>query len=421
MRYALLDEAGHEIEGGDCKGSVDKEYLKLFPKIGNVLPFHLRDIVEVEAENYRIKLSMESGEEVVLSNLGYDFEDFLRVLTNMRSEVIIKDLLVDEVVRKTDIEMDFIYCDENGFERAKGAGKARLYETGLIIIPERGDVFRIPYSDILKVSESNYEVKISTELGEQLVLKRMGSEREPFAEALSSVLSELQNKAFSLTKAMFPTVDSMTLRRIANLMREGKAVSKSYVDAIDPKIWLEMERRIASVGLRETYAFLKELSRQDKIAIGFKRGLMGEYIWYLIPIYGSKYKGYGNAVAMEASEDGGGKATYFFRMVGRRDYLEYESAEELDKVADQIIKKINRCMVDINFRREPIYLPDEKLEEQAYVKYRVAVRKVPSLKLLRSLYIGRVIHSSPEKWKKDVVDLLRFNVEASDDLAKWKK
>jgi hypothetical protein len=253
----------------------------------------------------------------------------------------------------------------------------------------------------------------------------MGSEHEPFVEALSSVLNELQNKAFSLTKAMFPTADSMSLRRIANLMREGKAVSKSYVDAIDPKIWLEMERRIASVGLRETYAFLKELSRQDKIAIGFKRGLMGEltgeYIWYLIPIYGSKDKGYGNAVAMEASEDGGGKATYFFRIVSRRDYPEYESAEELDKVADQIIKKINRCMVDINFRREPIYLPDEKLEEQAYVKYRVAVRKVPSLKLLRSLYVGRVIHASPEKWKKDVMDLLRFNVEESDDLVKWKK
>lgn len=49
-----------------------------------------------------------------------------------------------------------------------------------------------------------------------------------------------------------------------------------------------MESKIAYAGLNESYRFLKGLARQDKIAVGFKRGLMGdltgEYVWFLIPI-----------------------------------------------------------------------------------------------------------------------------------------
>lgn len=425
MSYILLDETGGKVESGECKGIVDEECLTLSPKFGGILPFHLRDIVEIETENYRIMLPMESREKLILFNLGYDFEDFLRVLTRMRNEVMVKDLLMNEAVRKKDVETEFTYYDENRVEKIRGTGEIRLYETGLVMMPRKGEMFRIPYSSILRVSEEDYEVRFNTELGEQLTLRKMGSEYEPFVKTLSNTLRDLQDKAVSSIKAMFPTIDAVSLRRVANLMKEGKAVKKTDIESINPKTWREMEEKIASAGLNESYVFLKELTRQEKIAIGFKRGLMGdltgEYVWFLIPIYDSKEKKYGNAVAMEAAgEGGGGKATYFFRIMSRKDYPSCTSLEELDKEADRVIRKINQCMIDINFRREPIYLPDEKLDEDAYIKYRVAVRKIPSLKLLRSLYIGRVSHFSPEQWKNDVMDLLRFNVETLEDSAKWK-
>ncbi|MDW8034450.1 MAG: hypothetical protein RMI79_05945, partial [Nitrososphaerota archaeon] len=155
---------------------------------------------------------------------------------------------------------------------------------------------------------------------------------------------------------------------------------------------------------------------------GLMGDLTGEYIWFLIPIYDMEKRGYGNAIAMEAAgEEGGGKATYFFRIVSRKEYLKYENIGELDKETDLLIRKINRCMIDINFRREPIYIPDDKLNEAAYAKYRTAIEKIPSLRFLRSIYIGRVMHFSAEQWRKDVMDLLRFNIETQDDSVKWKK
>ena len=425
MSYIFLDKNGKEIESGECKGTIDKEYLTIFPIFGNILPFHLRDIIEVKAENYKIILPMESKMKLILSNLGLDFEDFLRVLINLRNEVMIKDLLMNEAIRKTDIEIEFVYYDENGIEKQKGAGKIRLYETGLVILPYETDIFRISYSNILNISKKDYEIILNTDFGEKIFLRKMGTEFEPFLKTLSEIFNELQNKSVSHLKKLFPEIDSISLRKIANLMKEGKAVKRVDIEAINKKVWLEIEKKILSTELSGSYKFLKEIARQEKVSIGFKRGLMsdltGEYIWFLIPIYKPSEK-YGNAIAMEATgEESTGKATYFFRIVSRKDYLNYKSFEEIDKEADNVIKKINQCMIDINFRREPIYIPDNKLEEPLYIKYKIAIRKIPSLRLLRNLYVGRVMHISQEQWKKDVMDLLRFNVETLDDSIKWKK
>lgn len=429
MSYALLDENGKQVAAGDCKGTINKEYVTIYPKFGSILPFHLRDINEIETENYRITLPIFSNEKLILFNLGHCFEDFLRVLTDLRNEVIIKDLLMNETARKSDVNMEFICYDEKGNEKQKGEGKIRLYETGLVIIPQKGEVLRVPYSDIVNVSNENYSVKIGTELGEQYLFQKMGSEFDSFVKEFSDIYNELQTKAVSSLKALFPAIDSVSLRRVAAIMREGKTAKRADIETINPRLWQELEKRIATAGLNESYTFLKELGRQERIAIGFKRGLMGdltgEYIWFLVPIYGGSEKGYGNAVAMEATEATGeestGKATYFFKIVGRKDYPNFKAIEELDEETDKLIRRINRCMLDINFRREPIYLPDERLEEADYIKYKIALQRIPSLQLLRTMYIGRVIHSSPEQWKSDVIELLRFNLTTQDNAIKWKK
>ena len=429
MSYVLLDESGKEVTTGECKGTIDEEYLTVFPKFGNILTFHLRDINEIETENYRIILPMTSKEKLILFNLGYYFEDFLRILTNLRNEVNIKDLLMNETVKKSDVDMEFVYYDETGNERQKDVGKIRLYETGLVVIPQRGEVLRVPYSDVANVSEENHSVKISTEFGEQLLFSKLGSEFDPLLKAFSDAYNALQNKAASWLTELYPGIDAVSLRRIASLMKEGKAARRVDIELINPRVWNALEKKITDAGLNESYTFLKDLARQERISIGFKRGLMGdltgEYIWFLMPIYSIDEKDYGNAVTMEATgstgEENLGKATYFFRLVSRRDYPNYTTPEKLNEETDRFIKRINRCMLDINFRREPIYLPDERIEEPAYFKYKIATQRIPSLKLLRSLYIGRVIHASPEQWKNDVMDLLRFNVITQDDFAKWAK
>jgi hypothetical protein len=66
-------------------------------------------------------------------------------------------------------------------------------------------------------------------------------------------------------------------------------------------------------------------------------------------------------------------------------------------------------------------LPTERFEEAEYVKYKIALHRIPSLQFIRSMFIGRIIHSLPEQWKSHVMELLKFNLTAQDDTIKWKE
>ena len=89
-----------------------------------------------------------------------------------------------------------------------------------------------------------------------------------------------------------------------------------------------------------------------------------------------------------------------------------KNQEDLQAVVDKSLKQINRDLITVNFRREPIYLTDEQLVSTTYVAYRRAVSKVPALQELRRLFIGKVIHNSPEQWKEAVTQLLKSNFNA---------
>ena len=426
LSYCLSNENNQEIAEGEAHARLDEETLSILPKFGEVLFISYRDIFEVSEKDYRIHLMLSSGETLTLSNLGYKYDDFLRVLSKLRNELLLKDMLMHETLRKSGAEAEFVLYAENGVEQQKGKCEPRLYETAMVILPEKGEIFRVPYSSISKINEEDYALAIEMESERRIVISKMGAQFDPFTTTLSRLMNELSIKVQSSLKELLPRANPMVLRQAARFMKEGRAAKRSDIESISPELWREMENKLDIMGLKEEYELLKSLSQQEKICIGLKRGLLGdltgEYIWFLILIYDTNETKPGNAVALEAtSGEGGGKATYFFKLVSRKEYPTFENMEDLHREADNFIKKINQCMLAINFRREPIYLPDEKLEDPRYQKYKFAIAKIPELRLLRERFIGRVIHSSHEQWKKDVMDLLKFNVSTQNDDAKWRQ
>jgi len=314
-------------------------------------------------------------------------------------------------------------ADPGSAPSAEGECELRLYETALVVLPDTSAVFRIPYSDIKSFSASDYRLEIGTEQGRRLAATQMGRLFDPFTKALTDASAGLQQMVAKTVSSLLPGADPSAVRKVARLMKEGRAARRADIDAISPSLWPLMEKRLGASGLMEEYSFLKGISQQSRICIGVKQGLKGadgsEYLWFMVPIYGRA--GAGNAIAIEAaSAEDTGRATYFFRIVGRSEYPSL-GMEALDSACDLILMEINRAMVDINFRREPVYLSDDKLLEPKYQHYFYAVKRLPSLKLLRSLFIGRVVHSSPEQWTEDVNALLEFNASSRSDAERWSK
>jgi len=387
--FTLIDETGKEIENGEAQFILDEEKLSLILKNGKAFTFFLRDISDFFAQDYKIYLSLSGGEKAVISNLGYQYDDFARVFSKLRQEIIKTELLMEEKVRKSGLEGDYDY-EENG-KRRFGKAEVEICDTGLIVKPEQGDLIRIPYSEIIEFKDENYQISIKTEFS-FLILSHFGEKFDILDKVLKEAIAELSLKTQAILKEILPELDPLSLQKAAELLKDGRAVEKNELDKISSGIWQGLEKELIKIGIKEYYDYLKALSKSDQIFIGIKRDLMGdltgEYLWFLMPISSNKGE---NFLVMEAGStiESGGKATYLFKV---------PEGEELN----DLVKKFNRCMLEINFRREPIYLKEEDLEKPEYLKYKIAISKIPELRLLRQLFVGRVIHTSTQSWKENL-------------------
>ena len=442
--YSDFESDSSLIESGEGKIRLQEESLTISGKKSEPLLVTYRNIAGIDAQNYRIDLILYTNEKISLYDLGYNYENFFRDLSRLRNEIVIKDLLMKENLLKSGVEAEFVYNDKNSINVANGACKLRIYETALVIIPIMGEIKRISFGEILSVEDADYRLNISTDYDEKFTFSMLGKQFDPFKRDLSNALDKLLIQTQSFLKELIPDESPIVLRQAAQLFKDGRAVKKSSIDAISKNIWEKLEQKLDKAGAIESYNFLKSLSSKDKICIGLKRGLMGDltgqYFWFLIPIYSTNSSEPGNAVAMEAftisetaikdeivssignaDDDSEGKATYIFRFIDRAAYKNFKNMNDLDGEYDTFIKKINRCMISINFRREPIYLSEIKLRDEKYISYRYAIKKIPDLKELRKLFIGRIIHSSKDTWEKDLKNLLSFNVSTTDNNIAWIK
>lgn len=415
--YLLREDDGQEIAQGASNLLLDAEKLSILPVSGEPLLIAYRDIIQIVRTNYRIVVRLVSKESLNLFDLGYKFEDFLRIFSNLNNNNTLKDLLMNESILKAGVEAVFMYFDENNVEKGHGQCELRIYETGLVIITEDGDFIRIPYSDVASIRVENYSLVLSTDYEELYQFSKMGQELDKCHKILNDSLNNLATKTQMSLKELFPAYDSLVIRKTARLMKEGRAARRMDIEAISPGLWVELENKLEGFGIKEEYEYLKSIAQAERMCIGIKRGLMGdltgEYLWFLAPIFNSDPAQPGNAIAMEATApEGSGRATYIFKIAERDQYLNLKNLEELRAEADKALKRINRHLITVNFRREPIYLTDEQLNSTSYAGYLRTIAKIPSLRELRRLFIGRVMHHSPEQWKVAIMQLLESNASA---------
>ena len=425
LTYTLENEAEETVSTSSAKARLGDSSLAIEPTNGNDLSITYTDITGILDQDYTVKLFLTSRDRVTLSQIGYEYENFLITLYKLKNELYLKYLLMNEGLRADQIEATFGYTI-NEVQEFNGLCEARLFDSALVILPQKNKPVRFPYCYITSVKEENYSITVEAELGERLTFTQMGEKRDYLRKSLNEAMSELTTRTQRIIGEIQPRLDTMSKRKLADLMRDGRAAEKAQIDKINPEFWGLLEAKAKTMGLAESYDFLRDLSQRDKISLGVKRSLSdkeeAEYIWFLIPIYGEDTHKPGNAVALEATTGADeGRATYFFRILGRADYQSGKTLPTLNSVYDEFLATINRCMIEINFRREPIYLTDDQLKDPKYVQYRFAAQEISSLQKLRDHFIGRVIHYNVDQWKADVDTLLKFNVEEKSDEKRWAK
>jgi hypothetical protein len=452
--FRLSDLQGNIKSEGKSKVNLDEKYLTLSAEFGEPMLFAYIDIVGISEQEYQVDLFLTSKEKLNLSGLGYQYEDFLTELFKLRNQLLLKYLLMDEALIKGDFKAQFTSKDPEENVNQSGTCEVRLYETALLVLPQKGEPIRVPYCYLTQTSKADYKLVLTTEFGDKLEFSMLGEKLDTLAKNLSEATNRLMLRSLQTIKEIIPEADPATLHKLAALMKDGRSAKRKDIDALSPTLWQRLTKKTQEAGINQEYTFLESKAFKEQMRIGIKRGLMGDltgsYLWLLVPLLNDSGK-LANAVALEAfptklndtsntetesinteaeqttkesegetESQKGGKATYFFSILNRSNYLN-ATQENLQAELENFMKNIERSMIDINFRRDIIYLPDDQLENPKYVHYRFAIAKIPSLTILRNQFIGRVVHSSFDQWKSDVTSLLVFNAESEDDLAKWKK
>ncbi len=135
-------------------------------------------------------------------------------------------------------------------------------------------------------------------------------------------------------------------------------------------------------------------------------------LWFLVALPG-------NLVALELVSEGA-HATYCFRTVPRATYGGDADVATIDPSAARIaVAGVSAALVDARFLREPIALPDDQLGTPKGLRYRLALRAIPSLAMARRYFVARLVHRDEASWGAALDDLIAWHATCRDDAAVW--
>jgi hypothetical protein len=428
-------------QGGACEFSFDERTATLVPAAGSPLAFDLGDIDVLVVGEWDVRLTLYSGPTLTLRRLGKALSDFARELLDAYRGRLVQCLLVsdlNEVARfnaRVQLQSSDRACD--------GPAEIRLYESNLAVLPDAAPGFQWRLADLAAVEfdEANYAVVFSC-AGERLTVGRLAKRTGELAERVRARISALNERTARTLHALFPFLEPSQFRLAASLLRDGACVPVTALDAAHASIRQVLVDKVVDGDLRPYVKALAERAsgqawhaglkviRRDRAesdratepapagdahapavvagaAVQPDEALASEeprdpaifeagdglevLYWFFFPLAAGK--GAATHVAWEATSREG-RATYLFRL---------QPGESVERA----IAAVNRGLVALNFRREPVYLDAPTLEsELRYRHYAIALRKVPDMGRVRQAFAGRAIHRTPASWARQIDAML---------------
>lgn len=367
---------GPSPRGGSAE--LDGERLVLLPPSGPPLPVPLMEVLGIAARDRCLDLLLVSGETLTLSRLGSRFDALHDALVRARNEALLDAYWMREGEAAPPTRAEWSGTPPRPCE-------LRLMETALVLLFADGDPVRLPYALLESIQPEDHTVTLDLRGKGRFRFTGFGRAFEPFVDALSKAANGLHAAHLDLLRRTLPDLDPAALRNAAGLLRDGVAVPMTDLERAG--LWRPLCRAAAAGGPAGELAALFELAGPAGPSAGVKRGLAGElsgdYLFFLAPITPD-----GCAAVLESVRLGGpgeeaeGRATYLFRLDG-------DPGSALDV--------LNSDLLDLNFRREPLLVPEGKLPR----------RRPAPLDALRGRLLGRAMHRSFEGWKAEVLALAR--------------
>jgi hypothetical protein len=379
-KFQYLDETGGTVVQGACQLSFDKDTCIVTPPGATPLAFDLGDFDCAKPGEWDLAFTVYTGRMLVLRQFGASFGLMSAELLAAWRDRTVRCLLLEDL-------------DEVG--RYTGAANGspaeiRIFKSNLAILPQTGAPmqWRLAEIEACTFDPAAYQVVLQS-AGERLVLSKLAKKTDEAFGRLTGAIDALHTRAAQTLHELFPFLNADALRKLQQAMPEGRSCPETALAAIHPNLPAAVAAHAIDESLRPYFDRLRGMAN-GPLHVGFKFTTVNDgeeteappeeeerpvFFWYFFPLP--------NGLAAWEATTGSGRATYFFR--------------------DADIARLTRGLALVNFRREPVYLPDASLEEQArYHRYAIGARKLPDLRALRKAFVGRGIHSSVENYAVQV-------------------
>ena len=390
-KFQYAGEKGEILSQGPCQVSFDAETCVVTPAGGTALAFDLGDIDRTVPAEWDLQLALYTARTVTLRQFGAAFSDMARELLAAWRDRTVQCLLLE------DLEEEGRYTG-----LANGApAEIRIFKSKVAILPQAAMPFQWRLAEVGKLQFDDAAYSITLTRGdEQLALSKLARKTDEVLGKLTGALGALREHSATVLHGVFPFLNADQLSRLLQLMPEGSSASLAAMDAIHPRLSEALIAHAVDEPLKPYFDDLRSRAASEPLMAGFKFIRPDEgttagtetdpeadaepvFFWFWVPLPG-------NLAAWE-STSGSGRATYFFRA---------------EPPFASSAASLTRGLALVNFRREPLYLPESSLaEQQRYHRYAIGARKLSDLRRLRTAYVGRAIHGSLETWQAQVADL----------------
>ena len=429
-KFQQLTSNGSVTQEGACRVQFDSQTFTLTPDSGVPIVCDLGDLDAVIAADYEIRLPLYNGSVVLLRQFGKAYETLCHDLLETYRQRTLQCLLLEDLKEIARFDGNFELAVAATAPRS-GVAEFRLFKSNLAVLPVASQGFQWRLADVDSVSFDPETYQVTLRAGQD-VLKagKLAKRTEEFSSSVKDAMSALAAQSAQALHSAFPFLAPDQLQATAALLREGHSASVARLTAIHPKFAARLAANAVDPDLKPYYDDLLARTAKDMLFAGFKlirpdsdegetedasadssagsdsgapdmdSGGPETLYWFYFPI--ASKKGIANLVAWEASSKGG-RATYFFRLVDSAHEAELADPARSPATLEAALRRLDRVLGMLNFRRRPIYLSDDELErDPKFHRYAIAARRIPELREVRAAFVGRAVHSSLEAWQGQV-------------------
>jgi hypothetical protein len=262
----------------------------------------------------------------------------------------------------------------------------------------------------------------------------MGYDTAPVETAIEKQIRALREKALAAAKEIDPSLTVAQASQLAKILPEGAAAQFGQIAAIAPSFVASVESKLAETRAADSYKAFKELCDPASIYVGFRKneatdsaaGGLPDMGGGLAGMLGGLTGGGENPLAALGSLAGGDPAAdegepeppppYLFWLIAPSpngqfvaiEFAEADSATFVYRTSGNFAvfaKQLNRALEAIDFKREVIRLSDEELCKPENADYYMAAKRTAALQFVRANFIGRVIHTGADAWRRKLAGL----------------